>query len=67
MFLICYVILKDHMFKELWDFLSRRFSQQVNSCGFMGRNHLMYVTTRKHCGSGDVMVLVYYVILKDRW
>ena len=57
MILVCHVILQDHVFKRLFDFIAwESFILSHYPAQFGGHGH---------CGSGDIMVLVCYVILPD--
>ena len=60
MFLICHLILQDHMIKRSCDFMSR--SPSILNVS----HHLAKFGGHTHCGREDIMDLVCHVALQDR-
>ena len=56
MVLVCHVTLQDHVIKALYDFMIKiKIYHHPNKLG-----------GHRHCGTGDIMVLVCHVILDQK-
>ena len=56
MFLICHIILQDHVNQELCDFTARPLKVSDHPAKF---------DVYRHCDSEDILILVCYMILQD--